>query len=110
MILNENVPCRASRAWWLPFTSLALGLFTMPVAAQNAHQDPAKVEIRVNGKRVDELSAAERKALLRKLLAAEEGEQVPAVEAPKPADKPAKAAFFPILSPQIVGVAAVGTF
>lgn len=26
------------------------------------------------------------------------------------ADKPAKAAFFPILSPQIVGVAAVGTF
>lgn len=92
MILNENVPCRASRAWWLPFTSLALGLFTMPVAAQSPRQDPAKVEIRVNGKQVDELSAAERKALLRKLLAAEEGEQEPAArKAPKPAEKPAKA-------------------
>lgn len=71
MILNENVPCRASRAWWLPFSSLALGLFTVPVAAQHGQQDPVRVEIRVNGKQVDELSAAERKALLHHLLLAE---------------------------------------
>lgn len=71
MILNENVPCRASRAWWLPFSSLALGLFTVPVAAQHGQQEPVHVEIRVNGKQVDELSAAERKALLHRLLLAE---------------------------------------
>lgn len=71
MILNENVPCRASRAWWLPFTSLALGLFAMPVAAQKGAQDPVKVEIRVNGKQVEDLDAAERTALLEKLLGAE---------------------------------------
>lgn len=80
MILNENVPCRASRAWWLPFASLTLGLFAVPVAAQRDPQDPAPVEIRVNGKQVDELSSAERQALLRKLLAAEE----------KPVPKPGK--------------------
>lgn len=71
MILNENVPCRASRAWWLPFTSLALGLFAMPVAAQNGAQDPVRVEIRVNGKEVEDLNSAERTALLEKLLGAE---------------------------------------
>lgn len=72
MILNENVPHRASRAWWLPMSALALGLFTVPVAAQRRGQEPARVEIRVNGKQVEELSASERAALLRKLLHAEE--------------------------------------
>jgi beta-lactamase regulating signal transducer with metallopeptidase domain/DNA-binding protein YbaB len=72
MILNENVPCRASAAWWLPFTTLALGLFAVPTAAQRPPQEPARVEIRVNGKQVDDLSGAERKALLRELLRAEE--------------------------------------
>lgn len=97
MILNENVACRASRAWWLPFSSLALGLFTVPVAAQRAPQEPAKAEIRVNGKAVDELSAAERTALLEKLLAAEKKaevraeEQLDQSEAPKPAKKKARA-------------------
>lgn len=71
MILNENVPCRASRAWWLPFTSLALGLFAMPVAAQKGAQDPVRVEIRVNGKQVEDLNSAERTALLEQLLGAE---------------------------------------
>lgn len=73
MILNENVSCRISRGWWLPVATMAMGLFAMPVAAQR--QEPGtepKVEIRVNGKQVDELSAAERRALLRKLLATEE--------------------------------------
>ncbi len=89
MILNENVPCRAPRAWWLPLTSLALGLFAVPVAAQRESQDPVQVEIRINGKQVDELSSAERQALLRKLLAAE---QAPAkVEKRSKADKAAKA-------------------
>lgn len=72
MILNENVPCRASRAWFLPFTALALGLVTVPVAAQEPAPAPVRVEVKVNGKAVDELNAAERKALLRELLAAEE--------------------------------------
>jgi beta-lactamase regulating signal transducer with metallopeptidase domain len=92
MILNENVACRASRAWWLPFSSLALALFTVPVAAQRAPQEPAKVEIRVNGKSVDELSPAERKALLEKLLAAEEraGARADGKQEPATNDKPAK--------------------
>jgi hypothetical protein len=72
MILTENVPCRASRGWWLPFATLAVGLFTVPVAAQRTEQDPVRVEIRVNGKEVEELSAAERKALLKRLLREEE--------------------------------------
>lgn len=95
MILNENVPCRASRAWWLPFTSLALGLFAVPVAAQGRNQDPVEVEIRINGKEVDELTTAERKALLRKLLEAEDA-PAPKAKTSKPgktgkadkADKP----------------------
>lgn len=94
MILNENVPCRASRAWWLPFTSLALGLFTVPVAAQKAPQDPVRVEIKVNGKQIDELSSAERTALLKQLLKAEEEAAAPVAKKPgkKVEGKPAKKA------------------
>lgn len=85
MILNENVPCRASAAWWLPFTTLALGLFAVPTAAQRPPQEPARVEIRVNGKQVDDLSGAERKALLRELLRAEEQRETAPVEEEPPA-------------------------
>ncbi|MCA3008089.1 MAG: M56 family metallopeptidase [Phycisphaerales bacterium] len=85
MILNETVPCRASRAWLLPFASLAIGLFTVPVVAQHKAQQPAKVELRVNGKQIDELSAAERKALLQKLHAAEAAAAAEAAEPQEPA-------------------------
>ncbi len=88
MILNENVPCRASRAWWLPFTSLALGLFAVPVQAQSSEQDPVRIEIRINGKEVEALSGAERTALLRKLLAAEEKAEAVAPAKSKSKSKP----------------------
>lgn len=65
MILNERVPCRVSRAWWLPFAALGVGLFAVPVAAQR--QEPARIDIKVNGKDVKELDAATREALLRQL-------------------------------------------
>lgn len=74
MILNEKVRCRASAGFWLPVTALGLGLLATPTAAQ----DPEKVqiEIRVNGKNVDDLSAEERRSLLQKLL----GDDAPAKE------------------------------
>ncbi|HZN37638.1 MAG TPA: M56 family metallopeptidase [Planctomycetota bacterium] len=73
MILNENVPCRGSRAWWLPFTALGLGLFAVPVAAQE-EEPPVRVEVRVNGKKVDQLSGEARRILLERLLREEEEE------------------------------------
>lgn len=75
MILNETVPCRASRGWWLPFATLGLLLFAAPVAAQHAEQDPVRIEIRVNGRKVDEMSAEDRRALLKKLLREEEAKE-----------------------------------
>jgi len=72
MILNETVPCRASRGWWLPFATLGLGLFAVPVAAQEEQQEPVRIEIKVNGRKVDEMSAQDRRALLTKLLREEE--------------------------------------
>lgn len=86
MILNENVPCRASRAWWLPFASLGLGMFAVPVVAQR--EPEVRVEVRVNGKDVGELTAAERRALLQRLLETEEG--VKTAEAPKKEKQKAK--------------------
>jgi len=71
MILNENVPCRGSRAWWLPFTALGLGLFAVPVAAQE-EETPVRVEVRVNGKKVDQLSSEARRILLQRLQHEEE--------------------------------------
>ncbi|HVQ26519.1 MAG TPA: M56 family metallopeptidase, partial [Planctomycetota bacterium] len=71
MILNENVPCRGSRAWWLPFTALGLGLFAVPVAAQE-EETPVRVEVRVNGKKVDQLSSEARRILLQRLQREEE--------------------------------------
>ncbi|MGK0301550.1 MAG: bla regulator protein BlaR1 [Planctomycetota bacterium] len=68
MILNENLPRRASRAWCVPFAALALGLFAVPVAAQEQDPDPVRVEIRVNGKTVKNLTAMQREALLEVLL------------------------------------------
>jgi hypothetical protein len=64
------------------------------VLAQSKPQEPAPVEIRVNGKQVDELSGAERTALLKQLLAAEEaGAAKQPTKAAKPKSKPkAKAA------------------
>ncbi|MBL8753904.1 MAG: M48 family metalloprotease [Planctomycetes bacterium] len=100
MILNENVPCRASRAWWLPFTTLALGLFTTPVLAQSKEPDPVQVEIRINGKEVEELSGAERTALLKKLLAAEEQAEKPAKK-PKAAEQKPKRKAKPALEPLV---------
>lgn len=73
MILNENVPCRGSRAWWLPFTALGLGLFAMPVAAQE-EEAPVRVEVRVNGKKVEQLSGEARRILLERLQREEEEE------------------------------------
>lgn len=73
MILNENVPCRGSRAWWLPFTALALGLFAVPVAAQE-EETPVRVEVRVNGKKVEQLSGEARRILLERLLREEKEE------------------------------------
>ncbi len=67
MILNENVPCRASRGWWLPFATLGVGLFAVPVAAQRESQDPVRIEIKVNGRDVTGLSEAEREAVIAKL-------------------------------------------
>jgi len=67
MILSET-PRRASRAWCVPFAGLALGLFAVPVAAQNPDPDPVRIEIRVNGKSVKGLSKAQRQALLEVLL------------------------------------------
>ena len=68
MILNEKVKCRASAGFWLPFTAIGLGLVATPVVAQEGERETVRIEVRVNGKNVDDLSAAERKALLRKLL------------------------------------------
>tara|TARA_R110002072_G_scaffold31466_4_gene96970 strand:- start:55795 stop:57780 length:1986 start_codon:yes stop_codon:yes gene_type:complete len=68
MILNENLPHSASRAWCVPFAALTLGLFAVPVAAQEQEPEPVRVEIRVNGKKVKNLSDAQREALLEVLL------------------------------------------
>ncbi|HEX6812911.1 MAG TPA: M56 family metallopeptidase [Planctomycetota bacterium] len=80
MILNENVPCRSSRAWWLPFTTLGLCVLAVPVAAQE-EKAPVRIEVRVNGKNLEELSGEERRALLQRLLREqleeEEGEARP---------------------------------
>ncbi|MFN3241031.1 MAG: M56 family metallopeptidase [Planctomycetota bacterium] len=65
MILNENLPRRASRAWLLPFAGLFAGLFALPVTAQDPKpRETVKVEIRVNGKKVEGLTGAQQKALL----------------------------------------------
>lgn len=67
MILNETQPKSTARAWCLPFAGLALGLLATPVAAtaqETAPQEPVRIEIRVNGKKVDGLSKAQRAALL----------------------------------------------
>lgn len=71
MILNERVPCRAGRAWWLPFASLGLTLFAAPVVAQHEESEPVRIEIKVNGRDLGELSAQERQVLLRRLLQTE---------------------------------------
>lgn len=71
MILTDAPPARASRAWILPFAGLTLGLFAMPVAAtaQEPEPEPVRIEIRVNGERVEGLSAEQRAALLEVLQA-----------------------------------------
>lgn len=69
MILTENLPRRASRAWCVPFAALTLGLFAVPVAAQEQDPEPVRVEIRVNGKTVKNLTTEQREALLEVLLA-----------------------------------------
>ncbi|MEO6594682.1 MAG: M56 family metallopeptidase, partial [Planctomycetota bacterium] len=91
MILNENVPCRASRAWWLPFASLGLGLFAVPVVAQQEAKPELRIEVRVNGKDVGELSAAERRALLQRLLGDEAAEAKSAKPVKNGKQDPAKA-------------------
>lgn len=68
MILNENLPRRASRAWLLPFAGLFAGLFALPVTAQDPKpREATKIEIRVNGKKVEGLSNAQQKALIEML-------------------------------------------
>lgn len=74
MILNET-PHRASRVWCVPFAALVLGLFAVPTAAQERQRDPdpIRIEVRVNGERVEQLSSRERRALLEMLLRSDEG-------------------------------------
>jgi beta-lactamase regulating signal transducer with metallopeptidase domain len=90
MILDENVPHRPGRRAWWSAAGLAVALFTVPVAAQR-EQDPVRVEVRVDGKvkSVDELTASERKALLRSLLRAEEQREVRDAPRPRPRPEPA---------------------
>ncbi|HLQ38735.1 MAG TPA: M56 family metallopeptidase, partial [Planctomycetota bacterium] len=90
MILNERVPFRLSRWSLLPFAALALALVSAPVAAQGEGREPAKVEIKVNGKSVQRLSAAERHALLQQLLQQAEAEESAAEPAPAPKAKAKK--------------------
>ncbi|MCA8948662.1 MAG: M56 family metallopeptidase [Planctomycetes bacterium] len=69
MILNDRLRTRFSPLWWGPFAALTCGLFATPVAAQAEREsEPVRIEIRINGERVEELSPAERRALLDKLL------------------------------------------
>lgn len=91
MILNENVACRVSRGWWLPMVALATGLSTAPVLAQR-EAEPVRIEVKVNGHDLDELTPEERRTVL-KLLLRSQGEREVATEAeaedaPAPREKP----------------------
>jgi beta-lactamase regulating signal transducer with metallopeptidase domain len=70
MILNERVPCRTARGWWLPFAALGLGVFAAPVGAQRGEQgkEQVRVEVKVNGQDLRDLDVEERRAVLQRLL------------------------------------------
>lgn len=78
MILDQRVPCRASRAWLFSFAPAALTMLGAPVLAQGeGEREEVRIEIRVNGKSLDELGAIERRVLLQKLLGDERRDAPP---------------------------------
>src|SRR5262249_47707679 len=68
MILDEKVSCRIGRGWWLSLAVLGVGLCAAPAPAQKPDRRPVRVEVKVNGKDLDELTPAERRAALNQLL------------------------------------------
>ncbi|MGE3173025.1 MAG: M56 family metallopeptidase [Planctomycetota bacterium] len=68
MILQNPVPCRASR-WAVPgVLALGLGLCVTPVQAQGqGESERPKVEIRVDGVKLEDMSRSQRERLLRDL-------------------------------------------
>ncbi|HZT55553.1 MAG TPA: M56 family metallopeptidase, partial [Burkholderiaceae bacterium] len=66
MILHESVPCRLPRLALAGVASLALCLAVAPVRAQGRGESP-RVEIRVDGRRLEDLSDAERERVLQRL-------------------------------------------
>ncbi len=81
MILNERVPCRAPRRWLFSLAPVALTLLGAPAFAQGGEGQDVRIEIKVNGRSLDELGPLERRLLLQKLL----GENAPVAAAPAPA-------------------------
>lgn len=68
MILHESVPCRLSRWALLPIAALTLGAFCSPVLAQDREGgDTPRIEIRVNGKDLRDLTPRERQRLMKEL-------------------------------------------
>lgn len=65
MILEGTVPSRLSRWTLLPLAAVTLGAFCSPVLAQDDRKP--RIEIRINGKDVSELSPRERQKLLQEL-------------------------------------------
>ncbi|MBK8097065.1 MAG: M48 family metalloprotease [Planctomycetes bacterium] len=65
MILEGTVPSRLSRWTLLPLAALTLGAFCSPVLAQDDRKP--RIEIRINGKDISEMSPRERQQLLREL-------------------------------------------
>jgi beta-lactamase regulating signal transducer with metallopeptidase domain len=66
MILHESVPCRLPRLALAGLASLALCLAVAPVRAQG-RGEPPRVEIRVDGRRLEDLSDTERERVLQRL-------------------------------------------
>ncbi|MCA8964519.1 MAG: LysM peptidoglycan-binding domain-containing protein, partial [Planctomycetes bacterium] len=81
MILNERVPCRAPRRWLFSLAPVALTLLGAPALAQGGEGQDVRIEIKVNGRSLDELGPLDRRLLLQKLL----GENAPVAAAPTPA-------------------------
>ncbi|MCR9248093.1 MAG: M56 family metallopeptidase [bacterium] len=89
MILDDNKPRCVSRLWCVPFAALACATFTAPAIAQSEREpEPIRIEVRINGQPISELSAAERKTLLKILLRQEENKAESAGESRRLARQP----------------------